>query len=116
MNEVIVQGRVGPPTIGLTPEGQLFASAGLQIEDTPDATITVIGTDINAPVIADGEAGDTLRIVGRLGFDTERHRVFVVALTAQRMTEQHGTLVPLPPSMKVVHRFEKLFLEESAQA
>ncbi len=114
INEIIVQGRVGPPTIGRTPEGDLFASAELRIADAPEATIRVLGIGINAPVIADGEPGDTLRIVGRLGFDAERHRVFVVALTAERMTEQDGTLVPLPPSMKVVDRFEKLFLEQPA--
>ena len=111
INNVVLQGRAGPPTIRLSPAGPIFASTELQIDDYPATSVTVCGIGIDAACIADGEAGDFLHVEGELAYDADKKGFYVFAHTSRRMTEQDSALVPLPPSMKVFDRFEKLFLE-----
>jgi hypothetical protein len=87
INRIVLQGRVGPPTVRLSPEGPIFASTELQIDEHPDVTITVSGYGIDAAGIADTESGGMLRV-----------------------------LVPHAPSMKTFDRFERIFLDPEPAA
>lgn len=114
INRIVLQGRAGPPTVRLSPEGPIFASTELQIDEHPDVTITVSGYGIDAAGIADTESGGILRVLGTLCFDPASETFYVLADQVRRMVEQGGVLVPHAPSMKTFDRFEKIFLEPAA--
>jgi hypothetical protein len=111
LNRIVLQGRAGPPTVRLSPDGPIFASTELQIDEYPDVTITVSGYGIDAAGIADTESGGILRVLGTLSFDPASKSFYVLADQVRRMVAEGGVLVPHAPSMKTFDRFEKIFLE-----
>lgn len=118
INRVVLQGRAGPPTVRLSPDGPIFASAELTIADEPTVTVTVCGIGIDAAAIADTASGAILRVEGALTLDHETRTFFVFADEARRMVPQGFDLVPVTPSMRTFDRLERFFLpaEEPAHA
>lgn len=111
INRVTLQGRIGPPTVRLSPEGPIFASAELEISDSPTATIAVCGYGIDAAGIAEAETGGIVRVTGELALDPPSNSFYVLASEVRRMEPQGHTLVARTPSLKTFDRFELLFLE-----
>lgn len=114
INRIVVQGRAGPPTVRLSPEGPIFASTELQLDEHPDVTVTVSGYGIDAAGIAEARSGDLLRVLGTLAFDARSQALYIVADQVRRMVKEGGTLVARAPSMKTFDRFENIFLEHEA--
>ena len=114
LNRVTLQGRIGPPTVRLTPAGPIFASAELTIGEHPDTTVTVCGIGIDAACIADTASGPMLYVEGELAVDPESGSYYVFANTVRRMALQGGEYVPVAPSMHVFDRFERVLLGDAA--
>lgn len=110
INRVVLQGRVGPPTVRLSPDGPIFASTELTISDAPTVTVTVCGIGIDAAAIADTGSGTILRVEGALTYDHEARTFYVFADQVRRMVPQGFDLVPVAPSMRTFDRLERFFV------
>jgi hypothetical protein len=73
INKITLQGRAGPSTLRLSPDGQLLASTDVQINDDPEASVIAVGIGGNALFIADAVTGDYLHIEGELAFNAQQN-------------------------------------------
>lgn len=100
LNQVTLQGTVGPPKITFHPDGPLFASADLELSDQPATSITVAGLGSDAGVIGTMKRGEILRVEGELAFDRERGEFYVFCHTAARLEVRGWTLSAKPPTLE----------------
>ncbi len=107
-NRVVVQGRAGAPTVRLSRDGPVFASAEVEIEALPKTTVTVAAIGQEAAAIAALSPGDVLRAEGPLVVNPELGEFYVFADKAARMVRRGHDLVAAPPSKQDLERLASL--------
>lgn len=105
-NRLVLGGTIGPATVTQRDDGTITARAYLTAGDPPTLSVPIRATGKNAAKIADLDAADVVRILGRLAWDAATRRMVIIvlrvrvtgrrsALARRRTSLQSAILTPL---------------------